>query len=64
MTYCKICSRLHEANQPCPRRIASFYVGDAQIPLTDGDKAWVKDNSLSILKIVEDTIADRIQLGG
>lgn len=57
---CPICHRQHIPAQPCPRRIASFYVGDAKIPLTDADNAWMKDHGLDILEIVEDEIADRL----
>lgn len=57
---CKVCCRNHNQDQPCPRRVASSYVGDAQMPLTDADKAWMKDHSIDILEMVEEELADRM----
>lgn len=60
MGACMVCGRSHTDSQPCPRRVASFYVGDARIPLTDADKAWMKDHGIDILEIVEEELADRM----
>jgi len=57
---CRICNRNHGPEMPCSRRIASFYVGDVQIPLTDADNAWMKDHGIDILEIVEEELADRL----
>ena len=58
---CKTCGRLHEESQPCPRRIAAFYVGaTSREELTDADNEWVKDNGIDILEIVEEELANRM----
>ena len=60
---CSVCHRLHDLDEACPLRVASFYVGDAQIPLTDADNAWMKDNGidiLDILEMIEEELADRM----
>ncbi len=61
MTVCKVCNRLHELNQPCPRRLANAMTMQAQAleKLTEVDMEWAKRHpNFSVLDTVEDAIAD------
>ena len=64
MMECKVCNRMHELNQPCPRRIANAYMMQPQAleQLTAVDKEWmtVYGGNFSVLDIVEDAIANMI----
>lgn len=59
---CKVCHRNHEDNQPCPLRVANTYMIQYQAleKLTEADKKWMAVNSVSVLDILEDELADRM----
>lgn len=61
MADCKVCHRNHEADQPCPLRVANAYTMQPQAleDLTEADKEWMKQHpGFSVLDVLEDAIAD------
>ena len=59
---CSVCSRLHSANSPCPRRIANAVM---QLPkaveqLTDSDEEWMNSHAINTISVLEEHIAELI----
>lgn len=58
---CPFCHRLHDTNQPCPRRIANVYLRKPKAldRLSKADEEWIDTHGdACILEILEDALAD------
>ena len=64
MKECKVCSRLHEEDAPCPTRLANAYMMRPQAleKLTKADKKWMASNPIDVLDILEEELANQMQM--
>jgi len=64
METCKTCHRLHTVYQPCPRVITRILLGwpNAIHKATIVDLEWLRRTKIDVAGIIEEIVADQIQL--
>lgn len=61
MEFCRVCSRIHNENMPCPTRVANAILMRPQAieQLTEADRMWMNGNlvRVNVQRLLEGELA-------